>query len=167
MIKNFYERFNKNKNDVPMRLPLEMRITGGSSVNLAPQFGNCHGTCSIEVLTPENVDKDEWFDFMQETTNSWLNLKHDDGEPIHPFKNDDGQSLYCRPHWAKEWMNLKVDGQSINTYLKEKAYKEQIPLFIEGLEAVAESGGYTMDEDAERMFSTKFSREFFSKENMA
>ena len=149
-----------------MRLPLEMRITGGSSINLAPQFGNYHGTCSIEVLTPENVNKDEWIDYMQEISNAWLNLTHDDGEPIHPFKNEDGQSLYCRPHWAKEWMDLKVDGQSINTYLKEKAYKEQIPLFIEGIEAVAKSGGYTID-DANEMFSTKFSREFFSKDKTA
>ena len=145
-----------------MRLPLELRITGGSSVNIAPQFGNDHGTCSIEVLTPENVDKDEWFDFMQQTTDSWLNLTDDEGKPIHPFRNKDGHLLYCRPHWAKEWMNLKVDGRPINAYLKEKAFKEQIPLFIKGLEAVAESGGYSL-KDANKMFANKFTSEFFSQ----
>ena len=99
---------------------------------------------------------------MQETADSWLSLTNDDGMPIHPFPNKEGHDLYCRPHWAKEWMNLKVDGQPINTYLKEKAYKEQIPLYIEGLEAVAQAGGYTFEE-AENMFSNNFSNEFFSK----
>ena len=161
VLKNFYDRFNKNKNDVPMRLPLEMRITGGSSVNLAPQFGNnTHGTCSIEVLTPANVDKEEWLAFMQETTDSWMNLKSEDGDPIHPFKNDDGQELYVRPHWAKEWEGLKVHGKPIKDYLRQEAYKDQIPLFRNGLAAAAKSGGYNL-KDAEEVFSTKFSQEMF------
>ena len=142
-----------------MRLPLEMRITGGSSVHLASQYGN-HGTCSIEVLTPENVKIDEWNEFMQETTDSWLSLKDDDGNLIHPFKNDDGQLLYCRPHWAKEWMGLEVNGEPINDYLKDKAFKDQIPPFLGGLKAVAEAGKYKL-EDANNIFSTSFSRDFF------
>ena len=87
VIKNFYDRFNKDDQDVPMRLPLEMRITGGSSVHLAPQYGNDHGTCSIEVLTTENVKREDWYNFMQETADSWLSLTNDDGMPIHPFPN--------------------------------------------------------------------------------
>jgi hypothetical protein len=161
VIKNFYNRFNQG--DIPMRLPLEMRITGGSSVHLAPQYGNHdHGTCSIEVLTPENVDANEWNGFMQETIDSWLSLKDDDGDLIHPFKNDDGNLLYCRPHWAKEWMGLKVEDEPINDYLKNKAFKDQIPLFIEGLKAVADAGGYTL-EAANDIFSTSFSKDFFTK----
>jgi len=84
VIKRFYDRYNKDPNDVPMRLALEMRITGGSSVNLAPQYGNTHGTCSIEILTPQNVNRKEWREFTQEITDLWTNLKDDDGEPIHP-----------------------------------------------------------------------------------
>mmetsp|Transcript_4446 Transcript_4446/g.6903 ORF Transcript_4446/g.6903 Transcript_4446/m.6903 type:complete len:713 (+) Transcript_4446:343-2481(+) len=163
VIKAFYDRFDKNKNDVPMRLPLEMRITAGSKVNLAPQFGNdTHGTCSIEILTPENVNKGEWKEYMQEVTDLWTNLKTDDGQPIHPFKNSNGQLLHVRPHWAKEWEGLKVNGKPIKQYLREDAYKDQIPLFREGLAAAAESGGYTLA-DAEQLFSTKFSREMFGE----
>lgn len=165
MIKLFYDRFNKNKNDVPMRLPLEIRITGGSSINLAPQFGNhIHGTCSIEILTPENVDNDEWFEFMQETTDLWVNLKTDDGKPIFPIRNDEGLLLYPRPHWAKEWEGLTVYGEPIKDYLRETAYKDQIPIFREGLEGAAAAGGYTLD-DAGKVFSTKFTQEMFNHQN--
>jgi hypothetical protein len=159
VIKLFYDRFNKDKNDCPMRLPVEMRITGGSSVNIAPQFGN-NLTCSIEILSPQNVDRKEWLGFMQETTELWTNLKYDNEEPIHPFKNDAGKLLYPRPHWAKEWEGLIVKGQPIKEYLREVAYKDQIHLFRGGLDAAAKAGGYTF-EDAEKMFSTKFSREMF------
>ena len=147
-----------------MQLPLEMRITGGSSVNIAPQYGNeQHGTCSIEVLTPQNVDKEDWNDFMQQTANAWLNLQYDDGTPIHPFKNEKGNLVHVRPHWAKEWDTLKgPDNEPIQTYLKEKAYKDQIPIFRQGLAAAASSGGYTL-QDAEKLFSNKFTREMFGQ----
>mmetsp|Transcript_24979 Transcript_24979/g.28896 ORF Transcript_24979/g.28896 Transcript_24979/m.28896 type:complete len:679 (-) Transcript_24979:146-2182(-) len=162
-IKAFYEHFDKDENDVPMRLPLEMRITGGSSVNLAPQYGNDkHGTCSIEILTPANVKRKEWKSFIQEITDLWTNLKTDDGEPIHPFMNDKGQLLYVRPHWAKEWEGLTVHGKPINEYLVEDAYKDQIQLFREGLEAAAKAGGYSL-KDAEQLFSTKFTREMLGE----
>jgi len=160
VIQRFYERYNRNSNDLPMRLCLEMRITSDSDVFIAPQYGNTHGTCSVEILTPENVDREHWKTFMQETIDLWMNLKDDDGKNIHPFINEKGQTLHVRPHWAKEWMGMNVDGLPINVYLKEKAYKEQIPLFVNGLEAVCKDGGYTMD-DANKIFSTKFSREMF------
>ncbi len=73
---------------IQMRLPLEMRITGISDVHLAPQHGNTHGTCSIEVLAPGNVDRKGWNGFIQEVTVAWMSLKGDDGQPIHPFDND-------------------------------------------------------------------------------
>jgi hypothetical protein len=160
VLKIFYDRFNADRDDCPMRLPLEMRISGGSSVNLAPQFGNTHGTCSIEVLTPQNVDRDEWFGFMQEVADAWTNLKYDDGKPIHPFRNSKGQLLHVRPHWAKEWEGLRVHGKPIKDYLRQEAFKEQIVLFQDGLAAAAKSGGYTL-KDAENVFSTQFSREMF------
>ena len=163
VIKIVYDRMNKDKRDIPMRgMPLDMRITGGSSVHIAPQYGNDrHGTCSIEVLTPEAVDKAEWIDFMQEVSDAWLSLKDDDGKPIHPFENEKGELLYVRPHWAKEWDSLKVNNEPIEKYLKEKAFKDQIPMFLEGLEAAANAGGYTL-EDANKVFSNKFSRTLFT-----
>ena len=33
---------------------------------------------------------------------------------MHPLKNDDGFEVYCFPHWAKEWNDLKVKGQPIS-----------------------------------------------------
>ena len=40
-----------------------------------------------EVLAPQNIDKETWKqEFSQEIAGSWLNLKDDDGMPIHPFK---------------------------------------------------------------------------------
>ena len=146
-----------------MRLPLEMRITGGSSVNIAPQYGNeKHGTCSIEVLTSANVNHEEWVDFMQETVDSWLDLRDDNGKLIYPIKNDKGQLLYIRPHWAKEWDHgITIDHKPVQKYLREKAYKHQIPLFRDGLAAAAESGGYTL-EDATKVFSNKFTRQMFA-----
>ncbi len=157
-IKIFYERYNKG--DYPMRLPLEMRITGGSDIHLAPQYGNTHGTCSIEVLTPGNVDKEIWRSYMQEITDAWVNLKDDDGQPIHPFKNGDGQMVYPRAHWAKEWEPLNVKGEPIKEYLRDTACKDQIKNFLSGMASVAKSGDYTL-EDAENMFSTEFTREMF------
>jgi hypothetical protein len=162
-LKIFYDRFNADKDDCPMRYPLEMRVMSGSSVNIAAQFGNTHGTCSIEVCTPQNADLGEWREYLQEVTDAWTKLKYDDGKPIHPFKNSKGQLVHVRPHWAKEWEGLRVHGKPINDYLRKEAYKEQIVLFRDGLAAAAKSGGYTL-KDAENVFSTKFSREMFGPE---
>lgn len=159
-IKCFYDRFEKDKNDVPMRLPLEMRITGGSKVNLAPQFGNTNGTCSVEILTTENVNRDEWRAFMQDITDAWTNLTNADGETIHPFKNEKDQLLYVRPHWAKHWEGLNVHEKPIKQYLREEAFKDQLVLYRQDLAAAAEAKAYTL-EDAEQVFSTKFSAQMF------
>jgi len=161
VIKIFYDRINKDRNDVPMRLPSEMRIIGDSSINLSPQLGNTHGTCSIGVLTPEGVDRKEWNKFLQEVTDVWVNLKDDDDQPIHPFRNETGKLLYPRIHWAKEWETLNVKGTPIKEYLRETAFKDQIGDFRSGLYAVAEAGGYSV-KDADKMFSTAFTRDMFS-----
>ena len=163
VIKLFYDYFNKDRNNVPMRLPLHMRITGDSNVHIAPQYGNLHGTCSIQILTPNNVKKEEWQAFKQKVTDAWLNLKHCDGKPIHPFMNEKGEMCYCRPHWAKEWEDLQVDNQPIEKYLREKAFKDQIPQFRSGLEAACKAGGYTY-QDAIKLFSTDFTRRYFAPE---
>ena len=54
---------NPNPNLNPNQV--EMRIVGDSEVLMAPFFGNRHGTCSIEVLTTENVRREDWLPFCQ------------------------------------------------------------------------------------------------------
>ena len=75
-----------------MRMPLEMRIMGGSDVTMAPQARNTLGTCSIEILTLQTC-KDIWIPFAQEVLDLWMDYK----DP------DTGKLLNIRPHWAKEW----------------------------------------------------------------
>src|SRR4051812_11723387 len=43
----------------PLRMALEMRITGGSAVLMAPQRHN-EATCSIEILTTANTKNSVW-----------------------------------------------------------------------------------------------------------
>ncbi|KAI9881007.1 MAG: hypothetical protein M1830_009501 [Pleopsidium flavum] len=76
----------------PMRLAMELRIMGGSDILMAPQYGNQHGTASIEVLTiPDAVTDEEWQPFMQKVCDVWMSYEVD------------GVRLNVRPHWAKEW----------------------------------------------------------------
>lgn len=75
----------------PMRLTLEMRIMGGSDMLMAPQYGNPHGTASIEVLTVPNAVPDEWEVFKQEVADLWMSYEYAGGK------------VNSRPHWAKEW----------------------------------------------------------------
>jgi hypothetical protein len=75
----------------PQRMPLEMRIMGGSNVIMAPQRGNELGTCSIEVLTLESCKK-VWEPFAQEVLDTWMS-----------YTDSQGKRLKTRPHWAKEW----------------------------------------------------------------
>jgi len=70
--------------------------------------------------------------------------------------------LHPRPHWAKDWANLTVKGVPIRKYCKETACTEQIKLYQSGLEEIAKSGGYTVEE-ADKVFSTELSRDMFSK----
>ena len=48
-----------------MRVALEMRLTGGSDVLLAPQRGN-DATAAIEVLTTLVTPAEDWQSFMQD-----------------------------------------------------------------------------------------------------
>jgi hypothetical protein len=131
----------KARDKAPMRLTLEMRIMGGSGVTLAPQGGNDFGTCSIEVLTTINTDRTDWAAFMQDVTDRWVAIT--DGQ---------GGTLNHRPHWAKEWQGLKVNGQPIADYLRETAYSDRIPKFGQALGRIAAAGGYSM-QDLEERFS--------------
>lgn len=126
------------KNKVPMRLPLEMRIMGGSDITMAPQKGNQYGTCSIEVLTlgTDIIDKDEWHEFMQAIIDKWSSYTDTQGKPLN-----------IRPHWAKQWKGLTIQrpGEQrleIIDYIKE-IYKDEIPIFNRDMARIAEKGGYT------------------------
>ena len=116
----------------PLRLTLELRIMGGSDVLMAPQKGNDHGTASIEVLTVPNAVPEQWEEFKQEVAEIWMGYEHE------------GAKLNARPHWAKEWQTLTVNGEPIAKYLKEYAYKDQIPLFKSELEGIGAKQGWTL-----------------------
>jgi len=55
-------------------LTLELRVTGGSDVVMAPQYGNELGTCSIEVLTTLNADQEDWARFVENVIDAWSTL---------------------------------------------------------------------------------------------
>lgn len=78
----------------PMRMVLEMRMTGGSDLIMAPQKGNDRfGTASIEILTTiPAVEDGSWAPYAQKVLDGWMKLV--DGN---------GARLKSRPHWAKEW----------------------------------------------------------------
>ena len=72
-------------------MALELRVMGGSDVLMAPQFGNKHGTLSIEPVSTRIVHKEVWEDFKDELAKVWMSYKEFDGSP-----------LLSRVHWAKE-----------------------------------------------------------------
>ncbi len=145
IITNLYQR-----KDAPMRVALEMRIMADSNIAMAPQFGNRWGTCSIEVLSTPNTDATEWQHFMQDVVNLWMSLRA-----------ADGSSLNVRPHWAKMWQGLTFNGLAANDYLKNVAYKDQIPVFQAALQKVALAGGYTL-QDCQNMFSNRIFDDLFA-----
>ncbi|KAJ7195663.1 hypothetical protein GGX14DRAFT_527054 [Mycena pura] len=130
----------------PMRLTLELRIMGGSDMVLAPQRGNTHGTASIEVLTvPDAAADKEWAGFAQKIADKWMALQ--DGN---------GRVLNVRPHWAKEWDGLKmgpeIGGKRMEArkFLREVAYKDAIPEFVEILKEIGQLQGWGLEEVKER-----------------
>ncbi|KAG9096003.1 hypothetical protein FRC07_011003, partial [Ceratobasidium sp. 392] len=125
-IKLYHDRVDES----PMRLTLEMRLTGGSDVILAPQRGNNLGTISIEALTTTVTPPDLWQSFVQQLADKWTG-----------YQDSKGQPLNTRPHWAKEWAGLTIHGQPIEQYLKETAYKEAISEFVATLETIAKAQG--------------------------
>lgn len=135
--------------DGPMRIALEMRVMGGSGIDMAPQHGNRLGTCSIEVLSNLNVSDAEWQSFIQEIADCWMSET-----------TADGVALNVRPHWAKEWQTLRLGDQSAIEYQRDVAYRESIPLFAARLRAVAEAGDTTL-RDLQRMFSNPLLDELF------
>lgn len=126
----------------PMRLTLEMRIMGGSNILMAPQNGNDLGTLSIEILTlPDAVTDNEWQAFAQKVVDLWMSY---------------GGNV--RPHWAKEWEQFSFKGVEAREYMKEVAYKEQIPRFRNALAAIGNKHGWTLDQ-----LQSRYSNELWDK----
>ena len=139
--------------DAPMRVALEMRLSGGSQILLAPQRNNNLGTVSIEVLTTEATPEEDWKSFMQQVVNKWTGYR--------PAGIEGGPYLNARPHWAKEWQGLEVRGKPIETYLKEEAYKEARVEFVKVLEEVVSSRGISLEETRNRFGNPLLERLFF------
>ena len=72
-------------------LTLEGRVMSYSDVLMAPQYGNKHGTVSIEVLSTRIVPKKTWEDFKVKLAKKWMSYTDHDGTPLHG-----------RVDWAKE-----------------------------------------------------------------
>ncbi|KAF5344803.1 hypothetical protein D9758_014414 [Tetrapyrgos nigripes] len=131
--------FYKNTDTCPMRVTLEMRLTGSSNVLLAPQQYNNLGTISIEVLTTRNSKDGEWSAFKQQVVDMWASYTDADGKPLN-----------IRPHWAKEWQGLKVRGKDVIDYLRNDAYPEEIKQFVDMLSKITSKRGSSLVETRER-----------------
>ncbi|EER30008.1 hypothetical protein D8B26_007284 [Coccidioides posadasii str. Silveira] len=126
----------------PMRMPLEVRIMGGSDVLMAPQYGNKLGTCAMEILTPRFMEA-EWHDFAQAMIDKWMTLRQ-----------WNGQDLNIRPHFAKEWDAFRVDGQPWPEYLKKKSCSKEIAKFTSIIKKIGNEQGWTVEE-LRKMFSNR------------
>lgn len=137
-------------NEPSMRVALEMRIMADSDIIMAPQYGNGRlGTASIEVLTVGNPKKDknkDWDIFTQKVADKWMKYQ---------YRAEDGSIRMPKPHWAKEWRDLKVDGVPMEKFLKETAYPTQIREFKKTLESIGKDHGWKLD-DLKNTFSNKF-----------
>ena len=134
----------------PMRMPLEMRIMGGSDIIMAPQRDNALGTCAIEVLTLYSA-RGIWQPFAQDVLDTWMQLRTAD---------PGGQKLDIRPHWAKEWKEFSVDGKPWPVVLRDDVYKDEIREFNEVLRKISAEHRWSMD-DARERFGNEFLRWFF------
>ena len=123
------------RKDAPVRVALEMRLTGGSNVLLAPQRGN-PATASIEVLTTLITPKDDWASFMQQIADKWTSYDE---------RDEQGNLMHPRPHWAKQWAGLQVKGKPIERYLKD-AYKEAFTEFAKVYGDIVSRTGSTVDD---------------------
>lgn len=125
--------------DAPVRVALEMRLTGGSNVLLAPQRGNA-ATASIEVLTTLITPQDDWASFMQDVANRWM--RYDDD-----VQDQHGNTVVCpRPHWAKQWAGLWVRGKPVERYFKEDAYRDAFKEFRKVFEGIVTKRGGTVEQ---------------------
>ena len=127
---------------------------GGSNIILAPQRGNHLGTCAIEVLTLHNA-ADIWQPFAQAVLNKWMAVK----DP------STGERIKTRPHWAKEWYDMQVDGEPWIERLKAVDYKNEIQEFVSTLELIGNEAGWTLHDIKSRFSNDLLDELFFSAVN--
>ena len=144
----------KHSDTCPMRMPLEMRIMGGSDIIMAPQRGNKLGTCAIEVLTLHSA-RDIWRPFAQEVLDVWMKLR----------EGVEG-GLNIRPHWAKEWRGFKVDGREWGDVLREEVYKREIEEFLTVMDGVGKEHGWTRGDLKARFGNDFLDGLFFSQQGV-
>lgn len=137
----------RHDDTTPQRMPLEMRIMGGSEVIMAPQRGNKLGTCSIEVLTLESAGK-LWKPYAEEVLTKWLS-----------YTDAQGELLKTRPHWAKQWNGFNINGTPWVERLKQD-YKEEVVEFKKVMAEIGKKDGWTLA-DLKKRFSNDFFDDFY------
>lgn len=133
---------------LPINLTLEMRIMGGSDIIMGAQRGNQH-TCSIEVLSTMLVPHEDWKAIVEKIIACWMSYQDSENHP-----------LAIRTHWGKEWHGLQFNGIDSESFVK-KTYQESIPEFKQMLKAIAEEGGYTLDDMQKRFSNSLWDQIFF------
>ena len=125
-------------------MTLDCRIMGGSDVTMSPQFGNKHGTCSIEVLSTSMVPEFIWEEFKEEIAKIWRSYKDCDGTPLN-----------ARFHWAKEMpQSVNINGvQEDHKRYWDVAYGDRMKEFFDVLESLTD--GVSV-QDLNRLFSNKY-----------
>jgi hypothetical protein len=123
-----------------VRITLEMRIMGGSNIILAPQRGNDLGTTCLDIITSFNTPTDDWVAFCNKLCNKW-----------NSYTDSKGKQLRSRFHWGKQWSFLKLpddQGLPLNSidWLRQVAYKNEIPEFLDTLKKIGQSGNFSVDD---------------------
>jgi len=116
-------------------------------VTMAPQNGNL-ATCSIEVLTTLITPEGEWVAFMQDIADLWTSYSDAEGVPLN-----------VRPHWAKQWQDVRLQRRPAVEQLRDVAYADRIPEFRAALQKIAAEGG--SPPAALRLFSNPLLDELF------
>ncbi|MBM7070805.1 hypothetical protein JQC92_01950 [Shewanella sp. 202IG2-18] len=140
--------YSQAKGKQALQTTMEVRITGGSEVALSPLYGS-KACFAIEILGNLQVPKKQWIEFMQSVLNQWLSVRDSQGNPIQ-----------VRPHWNKQWRELKFNGLSGIDYMAS-VYSEQIQLFLAGLERIAMEGGYSTEETQQLFSNPTFDKIIF------
>lgn len=123
-----------------VRIALEMRIMGGSNIILAPQRGNDLGTTCLDLITTLNTPTADWVAFCQKISDKW-----------NSYTDAKGKRLHARFHWGKQWSFLTLpdeQGLPLNSidWLRQVAYKDEIPVFLDTLKKIGETGGFSVDD---------------------
>lgn len=131
-------------------LALELRIMGGSDITMAPQFGNKHGTLSIEPVATRIVHAEVWEDFKEELAKIWMS-----------YTDYDGTRLNCRIHWGKESpRSIAVDEGIKEDPIEywQKVYRERMKEFFDVLSGL--TAGVKI-QDLHALFSNVYLDELF------